>query len=232
MRSSFSGCRRSNRRVLSPLFPPAPGQPEPPVGLDVARGIPRHEHGGRIVETGGEKPAAVVDAGRIRSADAGQAALAQPGAGGGEERVGGLVIGEIEKAEEAGPVAVVFVVQPVADGGDASDRASVAPGDEGGEFSRGAQEGRVAPEETGHAAGNRRDKLRGGAEDVLAAVLKLPQFGPGAAGVDLDAFGGFPRRRAGRHRLRKCGVRGRCARRFRARSRVAPACGSPCSWCG
>ena len=48
-----------------------------------------------------------------------------------EERVGdGLVVDALEEAEEADPVVVGFVVQPVADGGDAADDRSVPLGQE------------------------------------------------------------------------------------------------------
>ena len=84
----------------------------------------------------------------------------QPVASGGEERVGHVVVGEIEKTEEPGAVAVVFVVQRVADRGDTSDGAAVAQGEEGCEFAAGGEEGRAREEGVDNTSRNGRDELR------------------------------------------------------------------------
>ena len=90
--------------------PPHLGQAEPFVSHDIARWIPRHENARRILETFAEQAAGVIDARRVGSAHGGESALPQPGASGGEECVGHIIVGKIEKSEEPGAVAVVFVV--------------------------------------------------------------------------------------------------------------------------
>ena len=207
-------------------------QSEPAEGVRVTRRIPWHENAGRIPEAVHEQPAGVVDARRVGPAGRSQPPLLEPRAGRVKECPGHLVPGEIEEPEKAGAVPMVVVVQPVAERRDAYDGPAVTQGEEGGQFAPGGQERRPRQEDFGDAPGDGGDELRGVAEDILAAVLKPPQFGPGAAGEYRDAFGGFPRRRAGRHRLQKCGARWQFSRKSQARSQAAAACGSPCSWCG
>ena len=86
--------------------------------------------------------------------------LPQPGASGGEERVGHVVVGKIEKSEEADEVAVVFVVQRVADRGDATDGVAVAQGEEGSEFAAGGEERRAREEGVDNTSRDGRDELR------------------------------------------------------------------------
>lgn len=86
--------------------------------------------------------------------------LPQPAAGGGEERIGHLIVGKVKKTEEADAVAVGFVVQRVADRGDATDGAAVAQSEEGGEFAAGGQERRTRQEGIDNTSRNRRDELR------------------------------------------------------------------------
>ena len=140
--------------------PPHLGQAESFVGGDVAWRVPWHENARRILEPHTEQAAGVIDARRVRSACGGESALAQPTARGGEERIGHLVVGKVKKTEEADAVAVGFVVQRVADRGDATNGAAVAQGEEGGEFAAGGQERRSRQEGIDNTSRNRRDELR------------------------------------------------------------------------
>ena len=99
---------------------------------DVVAGVVRHHQGRRRVEAVHQEAALVVhrERGRARAARRGPRARHQSAAASSSASATAWSSTRLEEAEEADPVAVGLVVQPVADGGDAADDLAVALGEE------------------------------------------------------------------------------------------------------
>ncbi len=97
----------------------------------VVAGIVRHHERGRGLEPVDQHPALVVHREGGRSPKDVVAPLTAPVGRSGEERVGHrLVVDRLEEAEEPDVVLMDFVVEPIADGGDATDDLVAALGQE------------------------------------------------------------------------------------------------------
>lgn len=105
-------------------------EPERLEPAGVVRRIVRHHHHRLARVAFDQQPAAVVGRQVDRAAQFGGAALPAPSGGVGQELGRGVGVARFEVAEEADPIAVELVVQPVPAGADAARAAAVAPGAE------------------------------------------------------------------------------------------------------
>jgi len=102
--------------------------------------------------------------------------LAQPSASRAKKGGSRLAISKVEKSKKSGLIPMPLIVQLVANSRDASNGAAMTQGEKRSHLARGAEKGRPGTKDFRNASRNGRDETGFISEDILAAILKAPQF--------------------------------------------------------